>query len=157
MNAKILDSLICPCCGEKMGVGNEGRSLLCLGARRHCFDISSSGYVNLSPTHSGGGDSKSAVRSRSRFLDSGAYAPVSDAINDALCEYLGSSGTVIDAGCGEGYYSCRFAQGGLEVIGLDLSKRGITHAAKAADLERALADIKASGVIAGEPVALSIL
>ena len=33
----------------------------------------------------------------------------------------------------------------------------ITHAAKAADLERALADIKASGVIAGEPVALSIL
>ena len=33
----------------------------------------------------------------------------------------------------------------------------ITHAAKAADLENALADIKASGVIAGEPVALSIL
>ena len=33
----------------------------------------------------------------------------------------------------------------------------ITHAAKAADLESALADIKASGVIAGEPVALSIL
>ena len=100
MNEKILDSLICPCCGEKMGIGNEGRSLLCFGARRHCFDISSSGYVNLSPTHSGGGDSKSAVRSRSRFLDSGAYAPVSDAINDALCECLGSSGTVIDAGCG---------------------------------------------------------
>ena len=33
----------------------------------------------------------------------------------------------------------------------------ITHAAKASDLESALADIKASGVIAGEPVALSIL
>ena len=33
----------------------------------------------------------------------------------------------------------------------------ITHAAKAAVLESALADIKASGVIAGEPVALSIL
>lgn len=136
MNAKILDSLICPCCGEKMGVGNEGRSLLCLGARRHCFDISSSGYVNLSPTHSGGGDSKSAVRSRSRFLDSGAYAPVSDAINDALCECLGSSGTVIDAGCGEGYYSCRAAQKGFSVIGFDLSKDGVTSAAKRAKRDR---------------------
>ena len=132
MNEKILDSLICPCCGEKMGIGNEGRSLLCFGARRHCFDISSSGYVNLSPTHSGGGDSKSAVRSRSRFLDSGAYAPVSDTISDALCEYVKDGGTVIDAGCGEGYYSCRAAQKGFSVIGFDLSKDGVTSASKRA-------------------------
>ena len=132
MDARILESLICPCCGERMSLGNEGRSLLCLGARRHCFDISSSGYVNLSPRHSGGGDSKSAVRSRSRFLDSGAYALVSDAVNDALSKHLPYGGLVIDAGSGEGYYSCRAAQKGFSVLGVDLSKDGVTSAAKRA-------------------------
>ncbi|MBO5845322.1 MAG: methyltransferase domain-containing protein [Clostridia bacterium] len=132
MDEKILGSLVCPCCKEKMSLGNEGKSLICLGARRHCFDISSSGYVNLSPKHSGGGDSKSAVRSRSRFLDSGAYEPVSDAMNETLAEYLPSGGLVIDAGCGEGYYSCRMAAGGASVLGIDLSKEGVTSAAKRA-------------------------
>ena len=33
----------------------------------------------------------------------------------------------------------------------------LTHAAKAKDLEAALAEIKASGVIGGEPVSLRIL
>lgn len=135
MDTKILDSLICPCCGEKMSLSNEGRSLLCLGVRRHCFDISSSGYVNLSPRHSGGGDSKSAVRSRSRFLDSGAYASVSDAVNDALSEYLPSGGLVIDAGSGEGYYSCRTSGRGFSVFGVDLSKDGVMSAAKRAKRE----------------------
>jgi 23S rRNA (guanine745-N1)-methyltransferase len=36
----------------------------------------------------------------------------------------------VDAGCGEGYYSCEMAARGLRVLGVDLSKNGIRHAAK---------------------------
>lgn len=127
---KILESLSCPCCSEKMGLSEDGRSLVCLAPRRHCFDFSSAGYVNLAPSHRGGGDSKEAVRSRTEFLDSGAYETVSDAVNSVISGYVPKGGLVIDAGCGEGYYSCRAAHTGVRVMGFDLSKDAVAQAAK---------------------------
>lgn len=124
--------LICPICKASTCVLPTG-SLVCNGARQHCFDFSASGYVNLSaPGQSGGGDSKEAVRARSRFLDGGYYAPVSDALCDVLERYLAPSEahTVIDAGCGEGYYSERIAARGYHTVGVDLSKFAVDAAAK---------------------------
>ena len=129
---KILDALLCPCCGASLGCSDDGKSLLCSAPKRHCFDFSADGYVNLATSHQGGGDSKQAVRSRTEFLDSGAYGRVSDAVNKVLCDFVTEGGIVVDAGCGEGYYSCRAAEKGFSVIGFDLSKDAVAQAAKRA-------------------------
>lgn len=122
------DILRCPVCGE--AVEKEGRSLFCKGARRHCFDFAKEGYVNLAPSAAaGGGDDAGLIRARTAFLSAGHYAPLADRICDILTANV-PGGTVIDAGCGEGYYSCRMAARGLQVLGVDLSKNGIRHAAK---------------------------
>ncbi len=132
MDERILDSLRCPCCGEKMNISEGSKSLVCLAPKRHCFDFASSGYVNLAVSHGTGGDSREAVRSRTEFLNSGAYEAVSDAVNSALSDYLLNGGLVIDAGCGEGYYSCRAAEAGFCVAGFDLSKEAVAQAGKRA-------------------------
>lgn len=124
------DVLICPICAAEIYLSDDRRSLYCKGARRHCFDIAASGYLPLAPNHSAGGDSKECVRSRTAFLNAGYYQQISDTLNELLLKYSGE-GTVIDAGCGEGYYSNRIASlGGFKVYGFDLSRSAVDSAAK---------------------------
>ena len=80
--------LKCPVCGESLTLGENGKSLYYTGKKRHCFDIAAKGYVNLSPSHSGGGDSKEAIRSRSAFLEKGYYRPFADKLCEILSEYV---------------------------------------------------------------------
>jgi hypothetical protein len=41
----------------------EGGALLCTGARRHCYDVASAGYVNLAGAkQAGGGDDAALIR-----------------------------------------------------------------------------------------------
>lgn len=136
---KIIGALRCPICKEEMDVDDSGCGVLyCKGARRHSYDFSSAGYVNLSaPGQSNGGDSKVAVRARSAFLDTGYYAPVSDMLCKLLKEHCKSGDIVVDAGCGEGYYSVAVAQSGFKTIGFDLSKFATEAAAKRARREGA--------------------
>ena len=75
------------------------------------------------------------MRSRADFLDSGAYAPVLKTIAETLGKYLPDGGCVIDAGCGEGYYSCGIAERGYAVLGFDLSKEAVLSASKRARRE----------------------
>lgn len=124
--------LRCPVCGASLICDDSGKSLYCTGARRHCFDVSAKGHVNLALDHSGGGDSKEAVRSRSAFLEKGFYRPFADKLCEIISEYV-KEGTVIDAGCGEGYYTNLVAQTcGVSVLGFDLSKFGAEHGASIA-------------------------
>ncbi len=129
---KILDMLRCPICGAAMEVRvDSGASLVCSGARVHCYDFARGGYVNLSaPGKSAGGDSKEAVHSRSAFLDLGYYATVAEALAELCAQYVPSKGTVIDAGCGEGYYSAFLARKDFSVFGADLSKFAVDSASK---------------------------
>jgi SAM-dependent methyltransferase len=130
LNPRLLDTLRCPVCGAPMGVDGNGRSLACRGltsdrnpkGKKHLFDDGAGGYVNLAPNHSGGGDSKEAVRARSSFLRSGYYTPAAEAIAALARELTPEDGLVLDAGCGEGYYSNCVAQEGYPVLGVDLSK-----------------------------------
>ena len=139
---RIIKSLICPVCGASVSESENKKSLICAGGakgnreiRRHCFDFSSAGYINLAPpSQSLSGDSKQAVASRTRFLDGGYYAPIRNAVCEAVKAYSGG-GLVIDAGCGEGYYTTAVAQSADAVIGFDLSKSGIEAAAKRARRE----------------------
>ena len=117
-----------------MELSENGKSLVCKGEKkRHCFDLASSGYVNFAPpSHSGSGDSKEAVRSRTAFLESDSYLKISNAVTESVLKYC-SGGAVIDAGCGEGYYTNNIAAAySGDVIGFDLSKFGADHAAKSA-------------------------
>ena len=123
-----MSELTCPVCGGVLH--REERSLRC-GAG-HCYDIARQGYVNLlrsnqskSKRH---GDDKRMVAARTAFLDAGYYAPLRDAIAAAAVEYTSGDADVLDAGCGEGYYTAHVlhalqAQGrSASVCGVDISR-----------------------------------
>ena len=130
MNQAVLQLLRCPNCHTKFTPTIDGKSCYCSGKRRHCFDFSKSGYLNLVGSQMKEGDSKEAIQARTLFLESGFYQPLADEICSILrkipSEYL------LDAGCGEGYYTNQFAADGREVLGVDLSKSGIDYAARRA-------------------------
>ena len=124
----------CPVCGAK--TTKEGNSLFCLGEKRHCFDFAADGYVNLATARaSGGGDDAALIAARTSFLDGGHYAPFAARVTELLTELVPQGGTVVDAGCGEGYYTCKMASAGFSTLGFDLSKRGVRTAAKRAKRE----------------------
>jgi len=132
LNAEIQSNLICPDCKTDMRLSDNGRSLICTGAKRHCYDFASSGYINLTHT-SMSGDSKEAVRSRKLFLESGHYKNFSD----FLCKTVGDfkkDAFIADMGCGEGYYSVNMlsALPSSVLVGFDLSKFAVEAASKLA-------------------------
>ena len=127
---KSTDILICPVC--KNALYKDEKSYFCCGEKRHCYDISASGHVNLCPGRATGGDDKKAVRSRTEFLNLGYYQPIADKICEILSE-LNNDCAIVDAGCGEGYYTNRIAKStGAQTYGFDLSKEAIISASKSA-------------------------
>ena len=135
MTEKILNSLLCPVCSADLSETENKKSLVCgKGTKPHCFDFASSGYMNFEVGKSGVGDSKECVRSRSAFLSAGYYEPISDKLNELADKYFDKCGTVLDAGCGEGYYTLRMASSMpyASFIGADISKPAVEHAAKEA-------------------------
>ena len=125
----IIKMLRCPVCDAKMTANDNLRLCHCMGQKAHSFDFSRSGYLNLGGAHAGEGDKKPAIIARRKFLDFGYYSKLSDKINDILDSL--PSKQVLDAGCGEGYYTNRMAQG-RSVFGIDLSKDGIDYGARRA-------------------------
>lgn len=71
------------------------------------------------------GDDKLMVKARTDFLEKGYYEP----LRDKLCEIVGSKHTILDSGCGEGYYTEALAQNN-SVCGIDISKDALKIAAK---------------------------
>ncbi len=144
LSPALIPVLSCPVCGQALHIAEGGQSLVCAGAqtdrnprgRAHCFDGAAAGYVPLAPRHSGGGDAKEAVRARSAFLRHGYYAPAARALTALVESVTPYGGTVLDAGCGEGYYSGEIARCGFPTIGVDLSKFAVEAAAKAARAAR---------------------
>ncbi len=125
LRTEILSSLACPVCRGGLSLTDNKKSLVC--EKRHCFDIASSGYVNL--CHSHGGDSKEAVRARREFLSLGYYRPIANETVRLLDKY--SKGRLVaDLGCGEGYYGDIIASAGYALCGFDLSKTAVEAAAK---------------------------
>lgn len=127
---------ICPVCGGELN--DNGKSFICsLG---HCFDKSKFGYVNLLMSSKSSakrhGDDRLMVRARRDFLDKGYYSFLLDNICN-ICEKIVSDGSVIlDAGCGECYYSSNIRQH-LEncgiiarYFGIDISKDALEFAFK---------------------------
>ena len=124
----------CPLCGEALII--DVRVYRC--ASGHCFDKAKEGYVNLLPANrqhaSAPGDDKEMVNARTAFLDSGRYAPLKEALCTLAAKYAVEGTVLLDAGCGEGYYteglSRIIAERGGRTGGVDLSKAAVKKAAK---------------------------
>ena len=129
MKDTVLAMLRCPVCAASMQADGDGKSCKCAGTRTHSYDFARSGYLNLTRPGDGEGDLREAVNARKLFLNEGYYAPLSNEIN-AILQGLNAK-TVLDAGCGEGYYTNRMAEN-RAVLGVDLSRAGIDAAAKQA-------------------------
>lgn len=127
---------LCPICREPLSPGKG--ALAC--PKGHSFDMAAQGYVNLLPPNrkksKEPGDNGEMLAARTRFLQTGAYQPLSDALNELLLSACGTDCTVLDAGCGEGYYAARllsaFQEAGraLTLCGIDISKAAVKTAAR---------------------------
>ncbi|MBQ4321309.1 MAG: methyltransferase domain-containing protein [Oscillospiraceae bacterium] len=143
----------CPVCGEELAP--RERQLVC--ANGHSFDVAKQGYVNLLRTGNGlkrHGDDAAMVQSRRAFLEKGFYAPIRDAVVRAAAPFA-AEGLILDAGCGEGYYTEAVSRvPGALVWGTDISreaakacgKRGISCAV-ATSARLPLKDGAAKGVM----------
>lgn len=107
----------------------------------HSYDIAAEGYVHLLPPnkmHSKvPGDTKQMVASRREFLASGYYELFSDRLNELVRGCVPRGGPVVlDAGCGEGYYTGRLEKDLLahgfspKIYGFDISKFAVRAASK---------------------------
>ena len=132
----------CPVCGQPLA----GERTLCC-SKGHSFDKSKYGYVNLLRSNQSSekrhGDDKLMVRSRSEFLDKGFYAPVRQAVLDALLAHAAPEMRILDAGCGECWYTAYFAAELAEylpyVAGVDISKDALRWGSKRGGVELAVA------------------
>src|SRR3546814_2201347 len=68
------------------------------------------------------------VQARRDFLPAGHYQPLRDAVLQLLSPL--NSQSLLDIGCGEGWYTGAFPQIANEVIGLDIARPAIRLAAK---------------------------
>lgn len=126
--------LCCPVCGGAL----ERTSKTYRCAAGHSFDLAREGYVNLlsaNRRHSKApGDDSRMVSARSRFLDGGWYEPLRAELCRVFLENTAQAPRVLDAGCGEGYYTaaltrCAGERGGA-LAGVDISKPAVKHAAR---------------------------
>ncbi|MBI9020003.1 MAG: methyltransferase domain-containing protein [Verrucomicrobia bacterium] len=117
--------LICPVCSEPLAA--HVKSYTC--SNGHSFDTAKEGYLNLLLSHQrkskNPGDDKAMILARRRFFDSGAFEPITKAIQHATSHLPHS--TILDCGCGEGHFLG--ALSGTR-FGVDVSKEAIRCAAK---------------------------
>lgn len=125
-------NFICPVCRRPLI--DEGRLYRC--ENNHSFDKSKYGYVNLLQSNQSSskrhGDDRLMIRARRDFLSKGRYSFLLDELIRVCDEYLKQDAAVIDAGCGECYYSTGLADafGGYSLTGADISKDALEFAGK---------------------------
>lgn len=128
--------LRCPICAASL-TRQEGAYRCPAG---HSFDIAREGYVHLLPPnqkHSAApGDDKAMAAARRDFLSKEYYKPLLNTLCSQILSLSGESPVILDAGCGEGYYTAGIyealtAAGKQPVMaGTDISKFILRHAAR---------------------------
>lgn len=142
----------CPVCGEAL---SGEQTLKC--KNNHSFDRNKHGYINLlmsnAPSSKRHGDDKLMVLARSAFLEKGHYSPVRETIAEAIQAYAVPGMRILDAGCGECWYTAYFANKlsafQPKVAGVDISKDALRQGAKRANLELAVASTAKLPVTSG--------
>ena len=132
----MMSLFVCPLCGRPLT--RAEKSCTCPGG--HNFDLAREGYCNLLPVnqkHSKApGDDQAMAAARSAFLSKGYYAPLQEALCALAVSMTGEAPTVLDAGCGEGYYTGGIYRALLQagkaprMAGTDISKFILRRAAR---------------------------
>ena len=142
MIESIISLLRCPLCGGAFLRADN--SLVC--EKRHTYDIARQGYVNFVPGQKEMFYKKELFAHRAEAFRAGVYAPVVERLTQAIGRFAPvSSPVLLDAGCGEGYYTKAVCPGQeMTRIGFDLSRDAVKLAARgqktaaffAADIKR---------------------
>ena len=118
----------CPICQENLTLLEN--SLKC--NNRHSFDLAKFGYVNLAPQIKQSANyDKENFQNRQQILEAGFYQTILEAISNLLSNSE-SAKTILDIGCGEGFYSRKLQESHSEktFYAFDISKDSIQIAAK---------------------------
>ncbi|MFD7496582.1 putative RNA methyltransferase [Streptomyces sp. NPDC059832] len=125
-----LDLLRCPTCGACLH--SDRGALRC--PTGHTFDISRHGYVGLlTGSRATSGDDAAMVRARDRFLATGGFGPIRRTVAHLAADAVPERSTVVDVGCGTGYYLAGVLEqlSGARGLGLDTSARALRATARA--------------------------
>ena len=118
----------CPICQENLTLLET--SLKC--NNRHSFDLAKFGYVNLAPQIKQSTNyDKENFQNRQQILEAGFYQAILDAVSDLLASSKTTT-TILDIGCGEGFYSRKLQERHSEktFYAFDISKDSVQIAAK---------------------------
>ncbi|HGR5468500.1 TPA: putative RNA methyltransferase [Streptococcus pneumoniae] len=118
----------CPICQENLTL-LETNFKCC---NRHSFDLAKFGYVNLAPQIKQSANyNKENFQNRQQILEAGFYQAILDAVSDLLASSKTTS-TILDIGCGEGFYSRKLQESHSEktFYAFDISKDSVQIAAK---------------------------
>ena len=118
----------CPICQENLTLVET--SLKC--CNRHSFDLAKFGYVNLAPQIKQSANyDKENFQNRQQILEAGFYQAILEAVSDLLASSETST-TVLDIGCGEGFYSRKLQESHPDktFYAFDISKDSVQIAAK---------------------------
>ena len=118
----------CPICQENLTLVET--SLKC--NNRHSFDIAKFGYVNLAPQIKQSTNyDKENFQNRQQILEAGFYQAILEGVSDLLAANP-SAKTVLDIGCGEGFYSRKLQESHPDktFYAFDISKDSVQIAAK---------------------------
>ena len=118
----------CPICQENLTLLES--SLKC--NNRHSFDLAKFGYVNLAPQIKQSANyDKENFQNRQQILEAGFYQAILEAISDLLANSKNAK-TILDIGCGEGFYSRKFQESHPDktFYAFDISKDSVQIAAK---------------------------
>ena len=118
----------CPICQENLTLVES--SLKC--NNRHSFDLAKFGYVNLAPQIKQSANyDKENFQNRQQILEAGFYQAILEAISDLLSNSKNAK-TILDIGCGEGFYSRKLQESHSEktFYAFDISKDSVQIAAK---------------------------
>ncbi len=118
----------CPICQENLTLIET--SLKC--SNRHSFDLAKFGYVNLAPQIKQSANyDKENFQNRQQILEAGFYKAILEGISDLLATKP-SAKTILDIGCGEGFYSRKLQEAHPDktFYAFDISKDSVQIAAK---------------------------
>lgn len=118
----------CPICQENLTLVES--SLKC--CNRHSFDLAKFGYVNLAPQIKQSANyDKENFQNRQQVLEAGFYHAILEAVSDLLASSKTTT-TILDIGCGEGFYSRKLQESHSEktFYAFDISKDSVQIAAK---------------------------
>ncbi|WP_172934867.1 putative RNA methyltransferase [Streptococcus sp. 2106] len=118
----------CPICQENLALIES--SLKCYN--RHSFDLAKFGYVNLAPQIKQSANyDKENFQNRQQILEAGFYHAILETVSDLLAN-SDTSTTVLDIGCGEGFYSRKLQESHPHktFYAFDISKDSVQIAAK---------------------------